>query len=46
MTQAQLCSCKFVETGKNVSELFWVSTWLALLNILITYSIFNISNLI
>lgn len=46
MTQAQLCSCKVVETGKNVPELFWVSAWLAVLNILITYGIFSIPNLI
>lgn len=40
--QAQLCSCRVVESGKNVPELFWISTWLVSLNILIIDGIFNI----
>ena len=46
MTQAQLCSYKVVESGKNVPKLFWMSAWLVFLHIFITDGAFNISNII
>lgn len=46
MTQTQLCCSEVVGSGKNGPELFWMSTWLALLNLLVSYVIFNIFNLI